>query len=513
MRDRAERLLLLWLRCCWLMRLFYLLLLGLGASATAVRASGVSVDLPARMRGISTSDKYLKADLFTLLAETKVDVIRLGFSMDSLNPSPATPQNPLAPYAANLATLDAALPLARASGIKIILCAAETYGWNRNVFLGSAADLATYRTHLTTFWTAMAQRYLNEPAIVAYDVLNEPVTDYFSQGTWYYNVMPAAVAAIRSVNSNIWLVIESEYQGAAGGFTTMPVLNDPRVIYSFHFYSPHSYCNQGILGYPGYTAIYPGLNSMWGTAPYTYWDKETLRNEMLDVIHFKNTYPDKRIIVGEFGVIRWASGADRWLSDCIALFEQYGWDWCNHSPSGWNGYNATYTPTVQTGSDAPDGGDRAARWTALANGWVLNARAALSMDIRLGNQVSWTAAHAGSTYQPQWSQNNLMWTDLGTAIAGNSNSSVFHAGGSPFYQVVETTAVIPAAQSILPATAAPGVELSWQTEVGSSYQVKSSSGLSNFVNFGPLIVGGGNRAKLSDLRTASAKFYRVEESK
>ena len=480
---------------------------------TAVMASGVVVELPAKMRGISTSDKYLKADLFALLSQTHVNVIRLGFSVDSPNPSPPTQQNPLAPYAGNLAVLDAALPLARAANIKIILCAAETYGWSREVFMGDATALATYREHLAEFWTTMAQRYLNEPAIVAYDVLNEPVTDWPSRGTWYDNVMPAAVAAIRSVNTNVWLVIESEYQGAPGGFTTMPTLNDPHVIYSFHFYSPHSYCNQGILSYPGYTASYPGLNSMWGTAPHTSWDKETLRNEMLAVIQFKSTNPDKRILAGEFGVLRWAPGADQWLSDCIELFEEYEWDWCNHSPSGWNGYNATYSPTVQTGSDAPDGGDRGARWTVLANGWALNNRPRLTADIRLGNLVSWTAANASSIYQPQWSQNNLTWADLGTAIDGNSISSVFHVDGSPFYQVVENTGVVPGAQSILRATAAPGIEVSWQTEVGTNYQVESSNGLDAFDDFGPPITGDGSRAKRTDLRAAPSKFYRVGETK
>jgi hypothetical protein len=159
-------------------------LLWLCALSTAVMASGVVVDLPARMRGISTSDRYLKADLFALLAQTDVNVIRLGFSMDSPNSSPPTSQNPLAPYAGNLAILDAALPLARASDIRIILCAAETYGWTSGVFMGDAAALATYRDHLAAFWAAMAQRYINEPAIVAYDVLNEPVTDWPSRGTW-----------------------------------------------------------------------------------------------------------------------------------------------------------------------------------------------------------------------------------------------------------------------------------------------------------------------------------------
>ena len=367
----------------------HFLILWMFASMIAFRTSGAAVELPAKLRGISTSDKYLKADLFALLAQTDVNVIRVGFSVDSTNPP--TAQNPLLPYTNNLATLDAALPLARAAGIKIILCAAETYGWNPNIFQGSATDLATYRTNLVTFWTAMAQRYLNEPAIVAYDILNEPNTDYFHQGQWYTNVMPAAVAAIRSVNSNIWLVVESEYQGAAAGFSTMPALNDPQVIYSFHFYSPHSYCNQGILNYPGYTATYPGSNSMWGTPPYAFWNQETLRNEIQDAINFKNAHPDKRILVGEFGVLRWAAGADRWLSDCIELFEEYGWDWCNHSPSGWNGYNATYSPTDQSVSAAPDGGDRGARWAVLRLWLSFNRLDAY------GIPVGWEMQYFGST--------------------------------------------------------------------------------------------------------------------
>ena len=358
---------------------------------TVVSASAAVVELPVKMRGISTSDKYLKPDLFALLAQTDVNVIRVGFSVDSPNPNPPTVQNPLAPYKTNLAILDAALPLARAAGIRIILCAAETHGWSPNVFQSGPVGLATYRTNLAAFWTAMAQRYLGEPAIVAYDILNEPKTDWPTRGAWYTNVMPAMVTAIRSVNSNIWLVLESEYQAAAGGFSTMPVLNDPHVIYSFHFYSPHSYCNQGILGYAGYSATYPGSNSMWGTAPYTFWDKETLRNEMKDAINFTKAYPDKRILVGEFGVLRWAAGADKWLGDSIELFEELGWDWCNHSPSGWNGYNATYSATDQSISQLPDGGDRGARWSVLHQWFNFNQLDAY------GIPSGWKTQYFGST--------------------------------------------------------------------------------------------------------------------
>ena len=348
--------------------------------------------LPPQMRGISTSDTLLQADLFALLAQTDANVIRLGFSVDSPNPSLPTAQNPLAPYTVNLATLDAALPLARAAGLKIVLCAAETYGWSPALFQGSATELAIYREHLATFWTAIAQRYLNEPAIIAYDLLNEPATDYFSQGAWYDNVLPAAIAAVRRVNPSIWLMVESEYWGQAGNFADMPLTDDPYVIYSFHMYAPASFTSQGIANYIGYTATYPGPNSVFGTSPYAFWDKETLRGAMQTEINFSLAHPDKRIMVGEFGALRWADGADRWMNDCIELFEEYGWDWCNHSPSGWNGYNVTYSPDRENWqATAPDGGVRGAAWRVLHEGFQLNARD------EYGIPNGWKARHFGAT--------------------------------------------------------------------------------------------------------------------
>jgi hypothetical protein len=416
--------------------------------------------LPPRMRGISTSDILLQADLFALLAQTDANVIRLGFSMDSPNPSPPTAQNPLAPYTANLATLDAALPLARAAGLKIVLCAAETYGWSPSLFQESASKLAIYREHLATFWTAIARRYLNEPAIVAYDLLNEPATDYFSQGAWYYNVLPAAIAAVRSVDPSIWLVVESEYWGQAGNFGDMPLINDPYVIYSFHMYAPGSFTTQGIANYIDYTATYPGPNSVFGTPPYVIWDKEALRAAMQAEINFSLAHPDQRILVGEFGALRWADGADRWLRDCIELFEEYGWDWCNHSPSGWNGYNATYPPNRENWqATAPDGGERGAAWLVLHGGFNLNAQD------EFGIPNGWKSRHFGAVTAANAGALDDWDED------GMNNLEEYRAGTIP------TSAASRFRIVDFQSPGGAGCTLQWSSEKGKRYTIHTSTNL------------------------------------
>jgi hypothetical protein len=47
-------------------------------------------------------------------------------------------------------------------------------------------------------------------------------------------------------------------------------------------------------------------------------------------------------MVGEFSAIAWAEGADRYLQDCMELFDEYGWDWCYHAFNEWRGWNVEY---------------------------------------------------------------------------------------------------------------------------------------------------------------------------
>ena len=53
--------------------------------------------------------------------------------------------------------------------------------------------------------------------------------------------------------------------------------------------------------------------------------------------------PDAPILVGEFSCILWSKGADRWIRDCIELFEEYGWSWCYHAYREWPAWDVEYT--------------------------------------------------------------------------------------------------------------------------------------------------------------------------
>ena len=83
--------------------------------------------------------------------------------------------------------------------------------------------------------------------------------------------------------------------------------------------------------------------------------REALRRNLEPVRKFQ-LLTGARIYVGEFSAVRWAPGAERYLKDCIDLFEEYGWDWAYHAFREWDGWSfehsddpAVSTPVPMTG--------------------------------------------------------------------------------------------------------------------------------------------------------------------
>lgn len=185
-----------------------------------------------------------------------------------------------------------------------------------------------YADHFIDVWKNIATRFRGNPAIWGYDLVNEPMQS--AQAPYdYWNLQRMAAEAIRTIDGDTPIIIESNLWANPATFNFLPPLEITNVIYQLHMYLPGNYTHQLVgnrFGEKGQAKkiAYPG---MIGDRPF---DKEMLRKAMAPAREFQLKHK-ARIFVGEFSAPVWAPGAERYLADCISLFEEYGWDWTYHA--------------------------------------------------------------------------------------------------------------------------------------------------------------------------------------
>lgn len=186
-------------------------------------------------------------------------------------------------------------------------------------------------------WEEIAITFRNAPALWAYDLANEPVEGPMPAGVYDWQNLAAVTArAIRALDPSHTLIAEGAPGGGVPGLLRLKPLPDiSDVVYSFHIYDPIEFTHQGIINQD--TLYYPGKISG------KYWDAAALREWMQPVRDWQLRY-GARIYVGEFSAVRWApdSSAYRYIRDCIALFEEWGWSWAYHAWREWGGWSLEY---------------------------------------------------------------------------------------------------------------------------------------------------------------------------
>jgi endoglucanase len=192
-----------------------------------------------------------------------------------------------------------------------------------------------YNVHFISVWEKIAKRYKNNPIIWGYDLVNEPIQDQLSpKGMGCIETEERAAKAIRNIDLKTPIIIEVDRWDSQDGFKYLQPINVSNVIYEAHMYTPIEYTHQGVIS-KLYDVNYPGI-----IAGKLY-NKETLRNILKPVRDFQLAY-NAHIYIGEFSAIRWAPGAAQYLSDCIDIFEEYGWDWTYHAYREWSGWSVEY---------------------------------------------------------------------------------------------------------------------------------------------------------------------------
>lgn len=322
----------------------------------------------ARLRGAMVSPSATADDLRTLGRVWKANLIRwqlTGFKPGIDTGDPAVYD---AFLEGELKKLDAALPVCEEVGLMVVVDLHTGPGhWaegEKNLFASAACQ-----KRFVEIWEGIARRYKDAKAVWGYDLLNEPLENAAAEDTLdWQGLAEKAARAVRAIDPHRAIIVEPAPWGGPDAIRNLQPIDVPGVVYSVHMYAPFAFTHQGVFGDPPKPIAYPG--EIEGKR----WDKAALEAALAPVIEFQKTY-GVHIFLGEFSAIRWApdSSAQRYLSDCIDIFESHGWDWTYHAFREWSGWSAEHGSDRADAEPAKEPTDR----QRLLMGWFAkNARPA-----------------------------------------------------------------------------------------------------------------------------------------
>jgi hypothetical protein len=192
-------------------------------------------------------------------------------------------------------------------------------------------------------WRYTADRYKDAAIVAGYELMVEPngastlldvnepgqfVSEY-ADTTYDWGVLyPRILEAVREVDDLTPVIVGGQGWSNARWLPFLPQVDDDRVVLTTHWYEPFDYTHQdfrdAVTRYPGTFDIdfdgtadpfdVPALGGLMAPA------SETARARGLP------------LAITEYGVNRWAPGADRFIHDLQLIFEDHGansaiWQW------------------------------------------------------------------------------------------------------------------------------------------------------------------------------------------
>ena len=286
-----------------------------------------------QLRGVMLPQKDLTRDDLETLAKWKVNLVRFQFCRFWMKPYT---DRDLEDYdkwfESRFANLKWLVSEAGKYGIRVVIDMHTPPGGrkrNKDMCLFSESF---YANHFIQLWKRIASEFKGNPNVWAYDLLNEPQSRLKNGFDWW-KLQLITAEAIRKIDPDTPIIVATNWGNGTWCWDEQRPFELKNIIYQFHMYNPMEFTHQfrtkkeGIKTYPGKFGKKKEL-----------WNKEKLRESMKDVRAFQLKHR-VRIYVGEFSAVAWASGAAKYLQDCIELFEEYGWDWSYHSfreASCWN---------------------------------------------------------------------------------------------------------------------------------------------------------------------------------
>ena len=274
-------------------------------------------------RGVmSPGDRELNDDDFRTLASWKVNLLRRQINV----PRPAAEESAnwyFEGLSNRLLRTERELALCKKYGMKMCIDLHSGPSTVRNKHAGNSLPNDYDTTDLRRAWRMIAERFRDDPSVYGYDIMNEPAV---LVSAWD-RIFREAVAEIRLIDKKTPVITECL------NYYYPEELN---VIYSPHFYSPHTLTHFGVG---------PMGRVRWSYGNYVngeFLNKDQLRVYLLPIIEFAQKHPKARVFIGEFSCVLWSKGAENYIADCIDLFEEYGFDWSYHAFREWPPWDVEY---------------------------------------------------------------------------------------------------------------------------------------------------------------------------
>ncbi len=230
------------------------------------------------------------------------------------------------------------LPLAKKYGIRIIVDLHTPPGGRESSREWRMFFNKSYAHHFVECWKRIARRFKARPEIYGFDLVNEPNQIKRATAYDYWTIQKMAAEAVREIDPVTTIIIESNDWDSADAFSYLSPLAMDNVIYQVHMYLPFEFTHQGVHVKDKDNTDYPHFKY---PNPEKKWDRNYLKMRLAPVLEFQKKH-NAKILVGEFSAITWAEGADKYISDCIEVFEEYGWDWTYHAFREWPGWSVEH---------------------------------------------------------------------------------------------------------------------------------------------------------------------------
>ena len=95
---------------------------------------------------------------------------------------------------------------------------------------------------LTPIWTHLATRYRDATEYIVYELMNEP---HGIEISLWNEIIGRLFRNVRNIDKKHYIIAGGADWNSFAAMKTLPDFKDDKVIYTFHFYDPHTFTHQG----------------------------------------------------------------------------------------------------------------------------------------------------------------------------------------------------------------------------------------------------------------------------